>query len=191
MVDVLITEYGGANSNAYIDLADATDYLASYKLDDSIWTSASTDVKNKAILVSTKMIDSIIWHGRKRFTANRQALQFPRELDVSQPWPYNLAISAEAQEVDDVQREMEDRVRKACAEQAFALVRDIDTGDEHYDKQKRGVISWSQATGPVSESYSYKRGSFSKLAPEARDYLRSYIGSPRVVRGGAFDSYVR
>lgn len=77
-VSTLVVEDGTSktDSNTYIALAYAEQYLED-RLDSSAWTAADTDDKNRAILMSTRVLDSYaIWLGQK--TDEDQALTFPR-----------------------------------------------------------------------------------------------------------------
>ena len=76
MIDASV---GGANSNSYLTLAEAETYQLS-RLDNSAWTGATTDQKNRALVTASRLLDEHVkWTGSSN--TSTQALQFPR-IDV-------------------------------------------------------------------------------------------------------------
>lgn len=77
-ISTLIVEDGTSktDSNTYIDLAYANQYFED-RLDSDYWSNADDNKRNKAILMSTRILDTYaIWLGQK--TEEDQALKFPR-----------------------------------------------------------------------------------------------------------------
>ena len=68
---------GKADANAYASVADGDAYHEGH-LYASAWTAASADQKAAALVMATRLVDSVIqFHGVK--ASGAQALQWPRE----------------------------------------------------------------------------------------------------------------
>lgn len=182
----IIATWGGTGSNAYSTLSEVETYVAGQILDATAWTSATTEVKQKAILRATRDIDvSRLYVGRRRYA--NQSLEFPRAFFFEDE--FARLADPTAPDEDDIFRIMQERVKNACAEQAVFLVKNIDSENADAIRQARGITSFSESIGPLSESVSYGGGGkfFSKLSPETYQYLRYYQAPQRMVRGSAFD----
>ena len=76
-VSSLVTTPGATNANAYVTVAEASQYLEDQFLDDNVWLNASDQDARKAILQATRLMDRLIeWRG---YVVNyTQALMWPR-----------------------------------------------------------------------------------------------------------------
>lgn len=73
---------GGANANAYIDVA-AADQIAEYRQQTfAIWSALTADEKGAALIGATSLLDDLQWNGVR--TAETQALRWPRAGVVDQ-----------------------------------------------------------------------------------------------------------
>lgn len=172
----IVTSWGGLADTSYVTLDEANDYIGSntivgYRIDTAIWTNASTLVKSRAILAATRDVDNAAnYIGERQFYD--QTLEFPRVPAGETQWPWINRALTSANTYNIYLTEQKRRVKQACVEQAYALIRDGDV-DEHVTRQLRGISSYSESTGPVSESYSYGKTVLS-LCPEAMKLIKPY-----------------
>jgi hypothetical protein len=187
---VLDTTWGGVTANCYVTLAEASLYIGDatnpgYKVDPLTWSSATDARKTASLLAATRDIDSQQWIG-DRYSIT-QALEFPRMVGGSDDrWPWNQIENDQGLIMPPNQStqylfEQLRRVKAACCEQAFGLIRDGER-NEHIERRLMGITSFSESIGPISESASYG-GMVMRLLPEAMSHLFRYrIKSIPVVR---------
>jgi len=181
----LINSWGGTNDNIYASVADADEYIGSdtvvgYKQSPAIWTVLNSIQKGRALLAATRDIDGASnYIGAREFVD--QSLEFPRLPSGSDQWPWTNRALTTVNTFNIYLTEQKRRVKAACVEQAYALVRDSER-DTHLERQLRGIRSYSESTGPVSESATYG-GTILSLVPESMELLMPYIGFPELVRG--------
>ena len=185
---IIISTYGGSNSNSYVSLVDATSYIGASKIFFDDWTLNST-VQEMALVQATRDIDGRNWLGNQWFYY--QMLEFPR-VPPGAVFPYGTVSRAEPDqtfvnltETDEYQRKMKLRVAFATCEQAFWRLRN---GGflSHREAQFQGIRSQGRSLR-FSESFSYGDPD-QVLCAEAWDLLRYYRGTPRVLRGDAGSS---
>jgi hypothetical protein len=106
---------GGTSSDSYITVADADTYHGN-NLNVTDWTGASTADKEKALKMSTRLMDERIdWIGEKN--TDTQALRYPRA-GVTTPDGYSVETT-----------ELPTPITNACAEFAKYLIASDRTGD--------------------------------------------------------------
>lgn len=76
MAIILDATVGGISSNTYSTLAVAETYHEA-RLDNTAWTGATNDKKNRALATATRLLDEWIWWNGSSNTST-QALQWPR-----------------------------------------------------------------------------------------------------------------
>lgn len=94
MAATIVKETGAVvpGANAYADLDDATAYAEARPYGESNWLAASTDQKNRCLIMATLMIDNLFTFTGYRASAS-QSLQWPRTLAPDPDSGYNtLAI---------------------------------------------------------------------------------------------------
>lgn len=132
----LTTTVGGASSNSYISVADATTYFDErLHPQTSLWTSASTDDKERALITATRRLDDEDWQGIRTTTA--QALD----------WPRYWANDEDGEEYDE--DSIPTIVQHATCELALRLLIDnaasqdtlADTGLEEFKSAKAGPLN--------------------------------------------------
>jgi hypothetical protein len=74
-VTVVATPVGDATCNSYITVAEGDAFLEG-ELGTLSWTTAATDLKNRALIAATRYLDQLVWVGSKATTT--QALLWPR-----------------------------------------------------------------------------------------------------------------
>ena len=172
----LITSWGGIGDTSYVTLDEAKDYIGSntivgYKSDPTIWTNISTVAQARALLAATNDVDNAAHYiGERQFYD--QTLEFPRVPAGETQWPWINRALTTANTYNIYLTEQKRRVKQATIEQAYSIVRDGDH-DEHLARRLKGISSYSESTGPISESYSYGRTVLS-LCPEAMLLIQPY-----------------
>jgi hypothetical protein len=176
----LIASYGGGTSNVYVTYAAANAYFDTKVSRDS-WDSATEPQRQAALMEATRHIDSRVWRGKRYYY--EQLLEFPRTMYEDDPaYPgevYAVSVISSPANVD--WRKMEQRVKDACCEQALHIL-ELSGDDSIAQLKRRGVTSYSESIGKISESYQFGGGS-SVLCSEAARLLSWYTASPRIVRG--------
>lgn len=176
MPATIISSWGGPGSNCYCEVTSASAYFETKVGDLSMWTDASTAQQIASLIQATRLIDANPWRGTKYYWDQR--LEFPRTLfdegdnrfTTSLGTPYALEYA-----------QMQEDVIAACAEQAFWLIKNSGV-DELRELQDRGVKSYSESIGKISESYTFNTAG-ARLMADSSLLLRKYRSSPRVVRG--------
>ena len=172
----LISSWGGTSDTVYALLDEADEYIGSntlvgYKVDITPWTNIGSVQKARLLLAATRLIDNASnYVGDRQFF--NQTLEFPRVPAGDDIWPWVNRTLTAANTYNIYLTEQKRRVKQATIEQAYALARDGDR-DEHTKRQIQGIRSYSESTGPVSESYAYG-GVVLPLCPEAMELLRPY-----------------
>lgn len=139
MPSALVTTAGAVNANAYCSRAEATAYNDDLPRADvrAIWTSASDDDQDRAILYATKLLDRAFTFIGNRVTS-AQPLDWPRYVygfytgsggggQSSYSLGYGWAPGASAFYIDPTT--IPDRVKHATAEYARQLIADDRTAD--------------------------------------------------------------
>ena len=185
--------WGGTASNSYVSLEETQTYVESFKLSTELdnWTKAEEeDIEIALIRASSDINNQYTYVGNRREV--NQHLEFPRRLNI-----YDFAYAStdpNLSDEDEMQLIMKERVQRACIEQAFGILNKAgdSSADLHRQRQNYGIRGYSENLGPVGEHYQYgSAGDFLEICPKSYDYLKWYIANPGLVRGGAFDSYLR
>lgn len=180
----LVASWGGNADTCYVTLEEADDYIGSstivgYKTDPTLWTDLTSIQKGRALLAATRDVDAAQnYIGRRQFYD--QTLQFPRVPEGGEEWPWVSSSVTAANTYNVYLLEQKRRVKAATVEQAYGVVRDGER-DEHIERQLRGITSFSETIGPISESASYG-GTVLALIPESMEYLFPYVGYPALYR---------
>lgn len=183
---LLIGSWGGSEDTIYATLSDANEYIGSdkdlgYKADPSIWTDLTTIQRNRLLLAATRDVDNAAnYQGERQF--EDQTLEFPRIPSGENNWPWVGRALTESNTYTPFLAEQKRRVKQATIEQAYFLAAEGDK-DEHTQRRLKGIRSFSESVGPISESASYG-GNISPLCPEAMRLLAPYFGGgPELLRG--------
>lgn len=172
MALVLDATVGGANANAYADLA-AVSVALEGRLHTEAWDTADTATQEAAIAWATAILDALKWRGR-RATA-MQRLRWPRNyvLDPDPPYdgylpdpdlyPYSYSLGYYLPN-DSIPPFL----IRATAELAFSLLAD----DRTADAETKGLRALS--VGPLSLTFdpADRRG---PLPDEVRRIIRPYL----------------
>lgn len=102
---------GGAASNSFVTLAEATTYMES-RLNDSTWTAASIDNQNRALVEATREISVMRFKGERATEA--QALSWPRQNAQNPDSPYGWLFESTV---------IPQRVKDATMELAFQFIK--------------------------------------------------------------------
>lgn len=182
----LVSSWGGTEDTVYALLAEANDYIGSddnlgFKADPSPWIDLTTIQRGRFLLAATRDVDNAAnYIGERQFEDQR--LQFPRIPAGETEWPWVGRALTEANTYNFYLTEQKRRVKEATIEQAFFLANEGDK-DEHTQRRLKGIRSFSESVGPISESASYG-GNVSPLCPEAMRLLGPYMGGGiELVRG--------
>ena len=164
----LISTPGATNANAYCTVAEGDAYHATH-LYASKWTEASTDTKGVALIMATRLLDTMfVW--AEWPTSVAQALMWPR---------LGLLTYNQMEYVDEY--EIPQELKNATAEFARQLLAEDRTADNPVDVQ--GLRSLT--AGPVS--LSFKDTVLPKVVPDAvLAFIPSWWGHPRG-SGGVYD----
>jgi hypothetical protein len=152
MALVVVATPGASDANSYLTRAEADTYFES-RLHTDDWNDASTATKDKAIVMATRLLDSMYdW------------VQFPTDQTQALQWPrVGVVDFNELEYIED--NVIPDRLKWATAELAMLLIAEDRTLD--YDVESKGVSSFS--AGPVS--FSFKSGVYSKIIPDSVYHL--------------------
>lgn len=175
---MLISDWGAANANSYIGLTEANSFITTSIIDSTAWTSATSMAQQAALLEATRDVDSRQYIGGPYF--REQNLEFPRALPTAFPWAFT-EVSSMLYSVE--QRKMKEDVERATCVQALWLLR-LNGRNIHAENQAFGIESYSETTGPITDSVRYRKGAgvVGNLAPEALKYLSDWLTGRRVVR---------
>ena len=159
---------GGANSNSYITVDEATTYFGE-RLRSDAWTAASTADREKALIMSCRHIEAarpMIQRGTIGAYApsNRtQALSFPRKKDWKSGPGYYIPQA----------------VKQAQCEEVLALLARGAETDRRRALQAAGVTTFS--VDGLSESYGSPAAQHPIESAEARALLASYLRKGGVI----------
>lgn len=166
----------GASSNAFVTLAEATAFMEA-RLNGALWTAASVDDTNRAIVEATRELSSRQWVGQR--TTTTQALAWPRAwaLDIDIPWGGNPYFVSSA---------IPQRVKDATCELAFQFIKAGTTDVAALDPNIQVI---QKVVGPLSTTYAapYQRAQGLDRYPSVMRYIRPMLASSGasvdVVRG--------
>jgi len=134
----LVATVGSASANAYATTTDADTYFDE-RLNASAWTAATTDDKERALIMATRRLDQERFVGEKSATA--QALE----------WPRQDALDKDGEEYDTAT--IPAPVKQATYELALRLLNDstndtlADTGIEEFRRAKVGELEVERFAG--------------------------------------------
>ena len=177
----VIASFGGGTSNSYADLAYANTYMDT-KVNRDAWDDATPAKHGAALIEATRQIDARRWRGSRYYSF--QNLEFPRTMyseEATYPgetYAISQSLVSTPANIDWVR--MESRVKDACCEQALHIL-DLGGSDSLSKLQRRGVRSYSESIGKISESYSFGAG-YSAICPEAARLLSLYKQGKTIVR---------
>jgi len=100
------------NTNSYVEIADADDYLET-RIDSANWFDADDEIKEQAIVTATLLIDDNSWIGSA--VSSSQALAWPRKNAIYNDSRLGMTITIAENEVPS-------RVKVAIYEQALHLI---------------------------------------------------------------------
>ena len=157
---------GTATNNSYVTLAEADTYFDS-RLNVSVWTDATTDNKNRALVQATRRIDYEEYYGDREFPDVPQVLSFPRinlgtfdgiDLDSIIPLQvkeatYELAIYMLS--VDMSQPSVDTSTKSEVKIGSLAVKYNIDKGDnttQNFDTLPPNVVSLLEDLSPSINS---------------------------------------
>jgi len=175
----LIASWGGGDSNAYIDVTQATSFICTSVFDPSAWTGATSIQMCAAILQATKDVDSRQYIGA-RFNFD-QLLEFPRQMNSA--FPYNRTTTA-ADSEDSIQKRMQQDVQQATALQALKIARDGGR-NQHVENVKNNIVGISESVGPIREFVQYGQRSTvgnMRLSSDALALLQDWMTGRRIYR---------
>lgn len=105
---------GGANSNSYLDAAEADALLSQSRLHFAAWTAATAAQKDAALIYATSLLDAYMdWYGSQ--ASSGQALR----------WPRTGIVTKEGYSVSD--STIPDAIKLAVVDTAVQLLRDDPT----------------------------------------------------------------
>ena len=175
----LITSWGAANANAYINVTQATSFICTSVFDPTAWTGASSMQQCAAILQATQDVDSRQYIGG-RFNSE-QLLEFPRQVRSS--FPYNR-VGTELTTEDAIQLRMQQDVQQATALQALKIARDGGR-NVHIENVKNNIVGISESVGPIREFVQYGQKAVvgnMRLSTEALALLQDWMTGKKIFR---------
>lgn len=157
-------------TNSYLTLEEAVDYFGG-RLFTSAWDSSLDDDKAKALIMATASLNRKLYKGKKK--VETQKFQFPRCYPVN-PLSHTEVIGNlpeyDHKESWYCEQEVSDIVKKACCEEALALL--VRGNSSRLKLQREGVQSFS--IDGLSETYQAGSGK-GLLSHEARELLKPYL----------------
>jgi hypothetical protein len=175
----LIASWGGADSNAYINVSQANSFIKSAIFDHSSWDGLSGAQKSAAVIQASQDIDSRQYIGH-RFNHD-QLLEFPRQMRSA--YPFNRTVTATITQ-DVIQRRMQINVQQACAHQALFIARQGGF-NAHAERIQAGIKGVSETVGPINTFIQYGQRSSAggtKLTPQALSLLQEWTTGRRIYR---------
>lgn len=130
----LVATAGSASANSYVTEADADTYFGE-RLNVSAWDGASTDDRERALIMASRRLDQERYQGEK--TATGQALEWPRT-DALDKDGEEYGTSTIPQIVEDATCEMALVLLNANAEGTDTLA---DSGLEQFKSAKVGELA--------------------------------------------------
>lgn len=179
----LVSSFGGGSAtNCYLGLTAANSLITNHTLEYSAWTSASTLLRQIAIIKATDTIDALPWWGDRYYGNDyEQGLAFPRTSEClpAHLWPLDE---------EDMLASQEDTLARACAFQTLYTLANSATS-LHADNIRQGLGSYSYTLGgALSESFGYKGGAaarpatWTSLCEDAQREMRGYQLGRRLAR---------
>jgi hypothetical protein len=164
MAITLVATVGGSTSNTYATLAEATTYFEG-RLNVTDWTGATTDEKNRALVMAARRLDQEVWVSEK--AASTQALKWPR-WDAEDEDGNSVGSDVIPQAIKDAQCEL-----------ALAMLDSdltTDTGLEGFDEVAVGPLK-------VKVRHTRKAGEIpEEVYREIRHWLRVGRGQARLMK---------
>ena len=155
----LVATAGGATSNSYCTIAEATVYHGKRFL-NTAWTDADKKDCEKVLMWSTRLMDQLNWRGQK--TDQNQALRWPR------------VGCADREGFPTSYTDIPTVIKDACAEWAFYLLTEDRTLDEG------GLVEIKGGVGPIKNPDMYIRKS---MPDGVREMLAPFINGAGVGYG--------
>ena len=175
----IVASWGGAGSNAYVDITFATSFLTTEVVDPSVWTSATSAQQSAAIKQGARDIDLYDYVGTRFFYD--QTLAFPRAL----PTGLGSNRTQLSSTTYGIQHQLMLRdVQAANSLQAMYILQSGASMAEHQKNQLSGITKASETVGPITKSVQYGGGGVgradtSRLSPEVLALLRPWrVGRP-------------
>lgn len=177
----LVTTVGGSDSNSYVDVAFADNYLLGHSM-HSVWAALSPEEKEAALIRAARTIDLLHFVGTKKSQAavgdpTYQAMQWPRYCPSSDGYmldiPYLRTSHEYVEWIDNTGNPIVPmQVKNAQCEQAIFY---LAYGKEIEAARFRARTGLSErTTGKLSEKYSYDiYTDLSALSSIASDFLFS------------------
>jgi hypothetical protein len=119
----LITIPGGLDSNAYVSLEEAEDYMSTLAFKEA-WEKADDDQKTAAIIQAARWMDTLSWNGLRG--SQEQFMAWPRK---------GAAVDGAEMPENAIPR----RVKEANAEFAFRLLSKDRAGDAEKGISVKGI----------------------------------------------------
>jgi len=160
----LNVEIGSPDSEAYISIEEANNYINKWHASALIWSSTGNTNKERALRMGTRYVDTKKFYGYR--TNEDQALAWPR---VIPGWIDGQIVDSD---------EIPDGVKGATVEAAIRHLKDEDLFPDHNGGD---IKSESSTLGPISESTTYVGSKSPKKTFEAveallRPFMRSGQG---------------
>lgn len=162
---------GLPTANSYISLADAAEYLATYR-NPEVWLSASESERGQALRVATQWIDSKFggsWIGRRH--TQEQGLDWPRDFAYDQAgrlWTTMPVV-----------------LGRATAEMAVRYLQDPNSLAPDVSATEAGnITSQTNTIGPISQSITYQGAS--QQTEKVFQLVERMLRSAGVVMSGSF-----
>lgn len=122
---------GGASANSFVTAAEFSAYMET-RLNDSAYTSATTDERTRALIEATRDLSARPWQGYR--VDDTQALSWPRQWAHNPDDPYQDYYDTTV---------IPDRVKRATYELALAFLKagttDIVSQDEDLEVQSKEI----------------------------------------------------
>lgn len=177
MTATIDSTWGGSEANAYDSVTNVNAFIHDNIYDHTDWDGLSLEKKTAAILEATRDLDSVQFIGARYY--RDQELEMPREVSLDFP---NNRVGSATTTWSEVHARMERDVKQALAYQALHIAR-LGGRNFHAENQSQGIKSYSEAVGPIRESYTYGNSGTKRLSPEAQAKLAPWVESKRVYRG--------
>jgi hypothetical protein len=142
----LVATAGSGSANSYVTRANASTYLDA-RLNVTVWTAASDEDKDRALISATRALDGAPWIGFR--ASDTQALAWPRTYALKPDRPYDtgsddiyFATTTVPQAVQDATCELALELLRAgddrCAVQGHRGGRDEEEGRCHRNRVAAG-----------------------------------------------------
>lgn len=173
-------ESSGLESDAYVDVDVASEWLENHVVDMAAWSGATLGQKSASLSEASDSIDGLMLKGWKYDPA--QAREFPRLPDVAaRTRPDDSEIYYQSSTLPDYS-EVPAEVEAACCLEALAILEATAAPDQKERRalQQQGVTSVHYST--TSETYAPGAGAGVLRSRRARQLLQGWIaGSVEIV----------